>query len=81
MDISFKIHSPWSIGRKAAEIGPVNNFSSRSSNLAFHSFVMLGGFALWDARLSMMDGGRSRTVFKMAYPVRTGNHYLMCSEF
>ncbi|API51167.1 hypothetical protein BMW22_05520 [Rhizobium leguminosarum] len=42
MDISFKIHSPWSIGRKAAEIGTVNKFSSRSSILAFHSFVMLG---------------------------------------
>jgi hypothetical protein len=24
MDISFKIHSPWSIGRKAAEAGQVN---------------------------------------------------------
>jgi hypothetical protein len=45
MDISFKIHSPWSIGRKAADTGTVNEFSSRSSILAFHSFVMLGGFA------------------------------------
>ncbi|AUW43280.1 hypothetical protein CUJ84_Chr002934 [Rhizobium leguminosarum] len=45
MDISFKIHSPWSIGRKAADTGTVNEFSSRSSILAFHSFVMPWGFA------------------------------------
>ncbi|NKL99053.1 MULTISPECIES: hypothetical protein [Rhizobium] len=48
MDISFKIHSPWSIGRKAAEIGTVNEFSSMGSILGFHSFVMLGGFAQAD---------------------------------
>ncbi|MBY5702394.1 hypothetical protein HFO38_06575 [Rhizobium leguminosarum] len=43
MEISFKIHSPWSIGRKAAETGQVNNFSSRSGILDPHSFVMIGG--------------------------------------
>ncbi|WP_017994558.1 hypothetical protein [Rhizobium leguminosarum] len=48
MDISFKIHSPWSIGRKAAEIASVNEFSSRGSILEFHSFVMLGGVAQAD---------------------------------
>ncbi|MGO7969357.1 hypothetical protein ACC720_39735, partial [Rhizobium ruizarguesonis] len=46
MDISFKIHSPWSIGRKASDTGTVNEFSSRSSILAFHSFVCVGGIRL-----------------------------------
>ncbi|MBB3297100.1 MULTISPECIES: hypothetical protein [Rhizobium] len=40
MDISFKTHSPWPIGKKAAETGTVNEFSSKGSILDFHSFAM-----------------------------------------